>query len=67
MKPLFYSIFNDKIIFSSEISPIINSKILEKKINYASINSYLSFRYHYGEGSFFSNVHNLEPGTFSRI
>ena len=64
MKPLFYSIFNDKIIFSSEISPIINSKILEKKINYASINSYLSFRYHYGEDSFFSNVHNLEPGTF---
>lgn len=64
MKPLFYSILNDKIIFSSEISPIINSKILKKKINYASINSYLSFRYHYGEDSFFSNVHNLEPGTF---
>ena len=63
MKPLFFSKKNDNLIFSSEISPMINSGLIDKSINYNAVNSYLSFRYPHGENSYYTNISNLDAAS----
>lgn len=68
IKPLYYSMLNNQIIFSSEIKGIINSPNFEKKINYNSLSSYFSFRYPYGNNNvFFENIEKLAPGSILEI
>lgn len=68
IKPLYYSILDNQIIFSSEIKGIINSPNFEKKINYNSLSSYFLFRYPYGNNNvFFENIEKLAPGSILEI
>ncbi len=68
IKPLYYSLIesksdNIKLIFSSEIKPIINSGLLEKKANDRVIYRYLKFRVHDDQReTFFDHVYRLLPG-----
>ena len=55
IKPLFYSITGDKLIFSSEIKGILSSGLVEAKFNYSKIEEYLSYR------------QVFEPNTFLKI
>lgn len=64
IKPLYYSIKNDTIIFSSEISPLCKSNLLEIEPNYQAISSYLSFRFNYGVGGYIRSINTLKPGNF---
>ena len=64
MKPLYYSIKDDFIIFSSEISPLCKSNLLTVEPNYQAISSYLSFRYNYGVGGYIHSINTLKPGNF---
>ena len=67
IKPLFYNYDGNKIIFSSEIKPLISSKLIEKEINFNALSSYMSFRHNYGVGNFFKNIENVEPGEYLKI
>ena len=64
IKPLYYSFTNNcrGIVFSSEIKTLIETNVVEKSINLDAISSYLSFRYPYGVGNFFSKIKKIEPG-----
>lgn len=63
IKPLYYSIFDKKIIFSSEIKPIFYSGLIVKKPNDKVIYRYLKYRVHDdGRETFFKNIHRLLPG-----
>ncbi len=64
IKPLYYSVKNDLIIFSSEISPLYNSNLLNVEPNYQALSSYLSFRYNYGVGGYIKEIKTLNPGHF---
>ncbi len=66
IKPLYYSVFNNNLIFSSEIKGIINYPDFEKKINYNAIYSYLSFRYPVNN-NFFKNIFQVTPGSYLEI
>jgi asparagine synthase (glutamine-hydrolysing) len=66
IKPLYYAFDKDdskKLIFSSEIKPILNSGRIEKKPNDRVIYRYLTYRIHdEGEETFFEGVKRLLPG-----
>lgn len=67
IKPIFFSLNKKQIIFSSEIKPLISSGLVSKEINFNAISSYFSFRFNYGVGNFFKNVHSVEPGQFVKL
>ncbi len=64
-KPLYYSINNGVLYFSSEIKGISYPKKINKKV----INNYLDLGYYPVKETFFSNINNLKPSsvlTFSK-
>ena len=67
IKPLYYFHDSKKILFSSEINPLIKSNEFDRKINLNAISSYLSFRFNYGVGNYFENIQTVEPGTYLKI
>jgi asparagine synthase (glutamine-hydrolysing) len=64
IKPLYYALLpGGKLVFASEIKPILNSKLIEKKPNDRIIYRYLAFRVHDdGEETFFEGINRLMPG-----
>lgn len=67
IKPIFFYFDNKKILFSSEIKPLISSNLFSKEINYNALSSYFSFRFNYGVGNFFKNIQSVEPGTYIKM
>ena len=68
IKPLYYSIFNDKLVFSSEIKPIHLSGLIKTSPNNRIIYRYLKFRVHDNEKeTFFKNIYRLMPGELLEI
>ena len=68
VKPLYYSRFNNTILFSSELKGIINYPGFEKEINFTAIKSYLAFRYPTnGKNIFFKNINRVDPGSYIEI
>lgn len=66
IKPLYYFRDNEKIIFSSEIKPIL--KIVQKySINYSVLKNFVRFRYHPGSETPFRDIYHLEPGYLLKL
>lgn len=66
IKPLLYLFDEDKFIFASEMKAIMQYGI-EKKIDYASLHSYLQLNYIPGSDSIFSQVKKLSPGHYLSV
>ena len=64
IKPLFYSITGDKLIFSSEIKGILSSGLVEAKFNYSKIEEYLSYRQVFEPNTFFKNIFQVESANY---
>mgnify|MGYP001560531786 CR=1 FL=1 len=60
-KPLYYTLLNNKLIFSSEIRPLFVHAI-KKDLNKKSISSFLSYRYVLGEETMFEGIFKLLSG-----
>lgn len=67
IKPFFYTIKNNKIIFSSNIKSICAYDLKNYNINLESVSAFFSFRQPLGNKTFFKNIKNLEPGNFIQI
>jgi len=67
LKPLYYSIINDVLYFSSEIKPLL--KIQEKTIlNKKAIKSYLKdTATDYDKETFFQNIFQVQKGTYLKL
>ena len=66
-KPFFYTYLDDYgFIFSSEIKSFINVDEIKKnlKIDYTSLNTYLSLNYLIADKTFFKEVYSLEPSSY---
>ena len=61
-KPLFYTINNGKIQFSSELKAILANKELTPKLNWNSLDSYLTQGYVPGDNCILSGFSKLLPG-----
>ena len=69
VKPLYYAQTNDgTLVFASEIRAILNSGLIERKLNKHGIYDYLMYQSVYAPETIVENIHQLpagESGTFS--
>jgi len=63
IKPLYYSIINNEIIFSSEIKAILKSNKINKIPNKKAILDYLKYQNIFDNKTFFDGINILKPGN----
>jgi asparagine synthase (glutamine-hydrolysing) len=63
-KPLYYCANKDKIWFASELYPMLNVRVIEKKINDEAIYHYLSLFTVNAPDTFFQGIRKLEAGHY---
>jgi len=62
IKPLYYALYNEKLIFASEIKSILQYKEFKKEIDYTALNNFFTFRYVPGEKTIIKGINRLLPG-----
>jgi asparagine synthase (glutamine-hydrolysing) len=67
IKPLYYHVSDEVLIFSSEIKGILASGEIAVNANSDALSEYLCFRYLANHRTFFSKINALEPGTYLKI
>ena len=67
VKPLYYYLDNQTLLFASNPKTIYNQKKLGININISAISEYLSYRYIRTPHSFFKNVNQVTAGTYVKI
>ncbi len=64
IKPLYYAIIDDHLVFASEIKSILKFPGVRKTVNPEALQQYLSFQYSCLPETFFQGIYNLQPGHF---
>lgn len=67
IKPLYYYLFCNNLVYASELKPILAYPGFSKEINFTSLSKYLYHGYITGPDSIFTNVFKLEPGSYLRF
>ncbi len=66
-KPLYYTQDARRILFSSELTPIVKSGFFDLKLNLKAISDYLSYWYICEPETIFENVYQLPPAHYAII
>lgn len=64
VKPLYYSLTDNALIFSSELRPLLNYPDFNKEIDFEAVSSYLQFGYIHAPKTIFKTVQKLLPGHY---
>lgn len=64
IKPFYYTIINNTLIFASEIKSILEYPEYKKEVNREALEQYLSFQYSVLSETFFKGIFKLLPGTY---
>jgi asparagine synthase (glutamine-hydrolysing) len=64
IKPLYYHVSHDFVVFGSEIKAILADPEVEREISPAIIDRFLTFNYVPGEETTLKNIYKLAPGSF---
>ncbi len=67
IKPLYYSILDDKLIFSSEMRGLFASGLVKRKMDNKGLQDYLTFQTVHAPSTIIENVKMLLPGHFMII
>ena len=67
IKPLYYYIDNELLVFSSEIKAILSSGLVDAKFNEEAVDEYLANRYIRAPFTFFENIYQVDPGVYLSI
>ncbi|MGO0122945.1 asparagine synthase (glutamine-hydrolyzing) [Desulfothermobacter acidiphilus] len=62
IKPLYYTVISNTLIFASEIKSLLRCPIIDTELNHDKLATYLLFRYVPGEQTLFKNIFKLMPG-----
>jgi asparagine synthase (glutamine-hydrolysing) len=62
IKPLYWTVINDRLLFGSEIKAILESGLVHAEANDAAIPELLSTRYLSGADTLFKGIYRLLPG-----
>lgn len=62
IKPLYYSIENGQLWFSSEAKPL--GEILNRKLDQIAIHEWIRYQIQISDRTFFENVRTVKPGSF---
>jgi asparagine synthase (glutamine-hydrolysing) len=66
IKPLYYGLFNDELVFGSELVCLLASGRLVKEVDDAALAEYFTLGYVPPPATIFRDARKLEPGTFLR-
>lgn len=64
IKPLYYHLSSDFFIFSSEIRPIISTKLISKKIDNLGLNQLIKYQSSIAPNTILDDVKMLIPGSY---
>lgn len=67
IKPLFYALLPDRLIFASEMKAILPLMPHSPEVNPSALSQYLHTRCITGEETIFSNIHRVRPGEVIEI
>lgn len=67
IKPLYYHVAKDSILFASEIKALLKHPILKAEVNQDGLNDYLTFQFILGNSTLFNGVCKLAPGHYMVI
>jgi len=62
IKPLYYYLDEEKLVFGSELKAILPCPQVQKEINYTALNDFLTFEYIPAPRSIFKDIHKLDSG-----
>ena len=62
IKPLYYAVADNKLVFASEIKAILQYKGIKRALSKTALINYLTFRYTPQEQTFFDGIMKLAPG-----
>jgi len=62
IKPLYYTYFDGKLLFASEIKSILQNEEVKRAVNKKALIDYLTFRYTPSEQTMFEGIKKLAPG-----
>ena len=64
VKPLYYAIVNDNLVFASEIKAILKYPEYKKELEYDTLNEYFSFQNIFSDLTFYKDIKKLEHGSY---
>lgn len=64
IKPLYYTAWDENLVFSSEIKPLLSGSGLPRRLNRSRVGTLFSYRYIPGEETMFSGLKRLPPGSY---
>jgi asparagine synthase (glutamine-hydrolysing) len=67
IKPLYYYISNNQLIFASELKAIIGSGVVNKTIDYSSFADFFVYRYIPSPKTIWKNIYKVEPAHYISI
>lgn len=67
IKPLYYSIHNERIVFASEIKAILKDPEQKREVNEDAFYNYLSFLTTPAPQTLFEGIKKLKPGTWLKV
>lgn len=67
IKPLYYGIQENDLVFASELKAIIASQAFEKKLNKSAISDYFVYRYVPSPKTIWENIFKLPPAHYLKI
>jgi asparagine synthase (glutamine-hydrolysing) len=67
VKPLLFTEKNGRVAFGSEAKCIVASGLIGPEIDPISLNYSMNVRYIPGDGTFFSGIKRLSPGSYMRV
>ncbi|MCT7492508.1 asparagine synthase (glutamine-hydrolyzing) [Aliarcobacter cryaerophilus] len=64
VKPLYYAIINQNLVFASEIKAILKHPEYKKELEYNALNEYFSFQNIFSDLTFYKDIKKLEHGCY---
>ncbi len=64
IKPFYYTLIGDTLVFASEIKCILEYPEYQRKVNEKALEQYLSFQYSVLTETFFEGIYQLMPGHY---
>ncbi|GJQ37248.1 MAG: asparagine synthetase B [Anaerolineaceae bacterium] len=67
VKPLYYALFGNTLLFGSEVKAILQHPSVKTKLDKNALLEYFTFQNIFSERTLFSGVHLLPAGTYLRV
>ena len=67
VKPLYYANIQGRIVFGSEIKPILMDRSYQKEIDTSALTTFLTFRYNPSPQSMFKDIRKLPPAHYLKV